>query len=82
MRNDKNSLDTPLLNFVFDCATLWHCGIGEFLSKMDTNRALRLLGRPGAYCIALYCLMFAVNMFAAFNHVSLPSLYGIPMQYT
>ncbi len=48
---------------------------------MDINKALGLLGRPGAYSIALYCLMFAMNMFASFNHVSLASLYGIPIQH-
>ena len=43
--------------------------------------ALRLLGNPGRYSILVYMIGFCLNIFVAFNHVSLPSLYAVPIPH-
>jgi len=51
-------------------------------AAVDRNDdALRLLGNPGRYSILVYMIGFCLNIFVAFNHVSLPSLYAVPIPH-
>ena len=48
-------------------------------AKDRNDAALRLLGKPGRYALLVYGLGFCLNAFVAFNHVTLPSLYAVPI---
>ena len=45
------------------------------------NSAIQLLGSPGKYSLIIYITGFCLNAFVAFNHVSLPSLYAVPISH-
>ena len=50
-------------------------------AKERNEVVLRLLGNPGKYTVVIYVLGFCLNFFVAFNHVTLPSLYAIPVAH-
>lgn len=72
----------PETNILEINENLLHDDKQEVLNSKKSNEvALRLLGRPGKYAIVICIIGFGLNAFVAFNHVTLPSLYAVPVSY-